>query len=148
MCIFRMIFHYFKPSLYSLWIKHFWVGRNLYCTTHAVAWGLSFSGLIRRTAPVICILQLMRGCVGPILTRIPMVHCYGYENTQYNICIIYVYDTFIYHYIVTKLLKVYLWSVVRFCGGNPVRIRVRIDLSYPLVCRKCLTPPNVCKIRN
>jgi hypothetical protein len=84
MCIFRTIFHYFNPSLYS-----FWTGRNLSRATHAVKWGLSFSGLIRRTAPFSRLLQLERECVGLIVTRIPTVHCYGYENTH----IIYVYNT-------------------------------------------------------
>jgi hypothetical protein len=60
-------------------------GRNLYRATHAVTWGLSFSSLIRRTAPFSRLLQLVRGCIGPILTRIPTVHCYGHM-IMHNIC--------------------------------------------------------------
>jgi hypothetical protein len=82
MCIFRMTFHYFKPNLYSLWIKHFRAGRNLDCTTHAVTWGLSFSSLIRRTAPVSRLLQLVR-----IRVRIDPPHpliCRNLEATEWG----------------------------------------------------------------
>jgi hypothetical protein len=82
MYIFRMIkCIILNQSLYFLCIKHFWAGRDLYRATLAVTWGLSFSGHIRRTVPFSRLLQLVRRCVGPILTRILTVHCYGYENT-------------------------------------------------------------------
>jgi hypothetical protein len=44
-----------------------WAGRDLYRTTPAVTWDLSFSGLIRRTSRL---LRHTRGCGGSILTRI------------------------------------------------------------------------------
>jgi hypothetical protein len=76
-----MVLHYFKPSLYSLWIKHFWAGRSFYRATHAVIWVLSIPGLIRRLAPFSRFLQLVSGYLEHILTRILTFHCYGYENT-------------------------------------------------------------------
>jgi hypothetical protein len=52
-----------------------WAGRDLYHATPAVTRGLSFSGLIRRTAPFGRLLQHTRGCGGLILTRILMGLC-------------------------------------------------------------------------
>jgi hypothetical protein len=111
-----MIIHYFKPSLYALWIKHFWEGRNLYRATHAVALGLSFSGLIRRTAPFSRLLhvQLVRRCIQPILTRIPTVHC----NIHINIYTIYVYITILY--LTFKCIYDRLSDVVVVAREDPV----------------------------
>jgi hypothetical protein len=47
-----------------------WAERDIYCATSAVAWGLRFSGLIRRTFPFSRLLQYTRECGGPTLTRI------------------------------------------------------------------------------
>jgi hypothetical protein len=41
-----------------------WAGRDLCHATHAVTWGLCFSGLIQRTAPFSRLLQHMGGCGG------------------------------------------------------------------------------------
>jgi hypothetical protein len=66
------IFHWraakFRPKLGA---QCLWAGRDLYRATHAVTQDLGFSGLIRRTAPFNRLLRFARGCVGPILTRIP-----------------------------------------------------------------------------
>jgi hypothetical protein len=53
----------------------FGLGGIFFRATPAVAWGLSFSGLIRRSTPVCRLLRLVRGWVGPIVTWIPTVHC-------------------------------------------------------------------------
>jgi hypothetical protein len=47
-----------------------WPGKDLYRATPAETRGLSFSGLIWRTAPFSRLLRHTRGCRGPILTRI------------------------------------------------------------------------------
>jgi hypothetical protein len=44
--------------------------RYLYRATSAVTWGLGFSGLIRRTAQLSCLLRHTRGYGGSILTQI------------------------------------------------------------------------------
>jgi hypothetical protein len=46
------------------------VGRDLYRATPTVTRDLGFSGLIRITAPFSRLLRHIRGCGGPILTRI------------------------------------------------------------------------------
>jgi hypothetical protein len=58
-----------SPSYFA---QDLWIGRDLYRATPAVTRGLSFSGLIRRTATFSCLLGYARGCRGPILTRILM----------------------------------------------------------------------------
>ena len=45
-------------------------GRDLFRATPVVTWGLGFSGLIRRTAPLSRLLRYTRGCGGSILPRI------------------------------------------------------------------------------
>jgi hypothetical protein len=57
----------FRPMLGA---QGLWARRDLYRATPVVTHGLNFSGLIRRTAPFIRLLQLARRCGGPILTRI------------------------------------------------------------------------------
>jgi hypothetical protein len=57
----------FRPMLGA---QGLWAGRDLYRVTPAVTRGLSFSGLIQRTAPFSRLLRHARGCWGPILTRI------------------------------------------------------------------------------
>jgi hypothetical protein len=57
------------------------IGMNLYRATHAVTWGLS---LIRRNTPFNLLLQLVRGCVGPILPRILTVHSVMVKKTLVN----------------------------------------------------------------
>jgi hypothetical protein len=47
-----------------------WAGRDLYRATSAVTRDLSFSCLIRRTAPFSCFLRHTRGCGGSPLTQI------------------------------------------------------------------------------
>jgi hypothetical protein len=58
-------FTYMETSSLGLW-----AGRDLYRATPAVTLDLSFSGLIRRTAPFSRLLRHTRGSGGPILTRI------------------------------------------------------------------------------
>jgi hypothetical protein len=57
----------FRPMLGT---QGLWAGRDLYRATPAVTRDLSFSGLIRRTAPFSRLLRHTRGCGGSILTRI------------------------------------------------------------------------------
>jgi hypothetical protein len=57
----------FRPMLGT---QGLWAGRDLYRATPAVTRDLSFSGLIRRTAPFRHLLRHTRGCGGSILTRI------------------------------------------------------------------------------
>jgi hypothetical protein len=57
----------FRPMLGA---QGLWTRRDLYRATPAVTRGLVFSGLIRRTAPFICLLRHTRGCGGSILTWI------------------------------------------------------------------------------
>jgi hypothetical protein len=60
--------HYrlFRPMLGAQGLR---AGRDLYRAISAVTQGLSFSGLIRRTAPFSRLLRHTRGCGGYILTR-------------------------------------------------------------------------------
>jgi hypothetical protein len=46
-----------------------WAGRDLYCATSAVTWGLSVCGLIRRITPFSCLLRNARGAA-PLLNQI------------------------------------------------------------------------------
>jgi hypothetical protein len=55
----------FRPMLGA---QGHWAGRDLYRATPAMTQGLGFSGLIRRTAPISCLLRHARGCKGSILT--------------------------------------------------------------------------------
>jgi hypothetical protein len=69
----------FRPMLHA---QGLWAGRDLYRATPAVARGLGFSGLIRRTTPFSRLLRHTRGCGGSILTRIltglsRIIHWYG-----------------------------------------------------------------------
>jgi hypothetical protein len=57
----------FRPMLGA---HGLWAGSDLYRATHAVTWDLSFSGLIRRTAPFSRLLRHAWGCREPILIRI------------------------------------------------------------------------------
>jgi hypothetical protein len=57
----------FRPMLGA---QGLWAGRDLYRATPAETRDLGFSGLIRRTAPLSCLLRHARGCGEPILTRI------------------------------------------------------------------------------
>jgi hypothetical protein len=77
--LFMVLLFYVPLKNFSLlWKRHryrwraakfgLWAGRDLYCATFAVTRDLSFSSLIRRTAPFSCLLQHTRGCGGPILT--------------------------------------------------------------------------------
>jgi hypothetical protein len=60
-----------------------WAGRDLYRATPTVTRGLSFSGLIRRTAPFSRLLRHTRGCGGSILTRTLMgPHSVASYDTQ------------------------------------------------------------------
>jgi hypothetical protein len=61
----------FRPMLGA---QGLWAGRDLYRATPAMTPSLSFSGLIRRTAPFSRLLQHTRGCGGSILTPILMGH--------------------------------------------------------------------------
>jgi hypothetical protein len=64
----------FRPMLGA---QGLWAGRDLYRATPAVTRGLSFSGLIRRTAPFSRLLQHTRGCGGSILAQILTGTLYG-----------------------------------------------------------------------
>jgi hypothetical protein len=57
-------------SLNMLGAQGIWAGRDFYSATRAVARGLGFSGLFRRTAPFSRLFGHTRGCGGSILTRI------------------------------------------------------------------------------
>jgi hypothetical protein len=57
----------FRPMLSA---QGLWAGRDLYRATPTVTFGLGFSGLIRRTAPISCLLRHAWGCGESILTRI------------------------------------------------------------------------------
>jgi hypothetical protein len=57
----------FRPMLGA---QGLWAGRDRFRATPAVTRGLSFSGLIRRTAPFSRLLRHVWRCRGPILTRI------------------------------------------------------------------------------
>jgi hypothetical protein len=72
----KWIFHLYGDvtiageELQNLGAQGLWAGRDLYRATPAVARDLSFSGLIRRTAPFSRLLRHTRGCGGSILSRI------------------------------------------------------------------------------
>jgi hypothetical protein len=55
----------FRPLLGA---QGLWAGRDIYRATAAVARDLRFSGLIRRTAPISCLLRHIWGCGGSILS--------------------------------------------------------------------------------
>jgi hypothetical protein len=63
--------HHYRRRAAKFWpmlgAQGVWAGRNLYRATPAVKRDLSFSGLIRRTAPFSRLLRHTRGCGGFIL---------------------------------------------------------------------------------
>jgi hypothetical protein len=87
----------FRPMLCA---KGLWGGRDLFRATPAVTQGLSFSCLIRRTAPFSRLLRHTRECRGPILTWILT----GFDETSP------IYTTLVHHVHISTNIVFQWWS--------------------------------------